>query len=194
MRCWTKSAFVVFCIAVCIVHGGCLAKFPHFAKEPPREEPGSSSDEVVLDSFTPSTGKTAERSERKPPKTGGANRSFSGKEEQPQSTHEKPSESSSPEEEGVRVRKAAIELAKTLGEIEKMKICYSSKDKEWWGIFYQTIVSGVDVRQFIWNPEKERFEPFLVMRRIPKSKLDSEARRNETDKTCTQVPLPAPDK
>lgn len=91
-----------------------------------------------------------------------------------------------------QVEAAALELAKSLGSIDKIKMCYVDKDDEWWATLYEDIGSVIDVRQFIWNRESQRFEPFLVLKRISKSKLAAELKRNEKGRSC--IILPPPDK
>ena len=57
---------------------------------------------------------------------------------------------------------AAIEEAKELVAVEKMKLCYKLKEDEWWVSIYVDIRDRIDVKQFIWNRELENLEPFLV--------------------------------
>lgn len=89
-----------------------------------------------------------------------------------------------------QVEAAAWELAKHIGSIDKIKMCYVDKDDEWWATFYEDIGSVIDVRQFIWNRESQRFEPFLVLKRISKSKLAAELKRNEKGRSCIILPPP----
>jgi hypothetical protein len=89
-----------------------------------------------------------------------------------------------------QVKVEARELAKRIGSIEKIKMCYVDEDDEWWATFYQDIGSVIDVKQFIWNRESQRFEPFLVLKRISKSKLAAELNRNEKGRHCAVVPPP----
>ncbi len=94
------------------------------------------------------------------------------------------------QDEEHQIRAAAHELAKTIGSVEKMKLCYVTKDDEWWATFYVDIGSIIDVKQFIWNRESEKFEPFLVLKRISKSKLTSELKQNSPEQKCTILALP----
>jgi hypothetical protein len=96
---------------------------------------------------------------------------------------------SKPQDEDQQVRTAALELSRALGPIQKIKICYVSKDDEWWASFYQDIGPVIDLKQFIWNRESEKFEPFLVLKRIPKSRLAAELKREDRGQTCTIIPL-----
>jgi len=96
---------------------------------------------------------------------------------------------SKPQDEDQQVRTAALELSRSIGPVQKIKLCYVTKDEEWWATFYEDIGPVIDVKQFIWNRDSERFEPFLVLKRIPKSKLTAELKREERDRTCTVIPL-----
>ena len=96
---------------------------------------------------------------------------------------------SKPQDEDQQVRTAALALSRTMGPIQKIKLCYVTKDDEWWATFYQDIGSVIDLKQFIWNRDSEKFEPFLVLKRIPKSKLAAELKREERGQSCTIIPL-----
>lgn len=95
-----------------------------------------------------------------------------------------------PKEE--RLLGAAVEAAKELIAVEKMKLCYKSKEDEWWVSIYVDIGNRIDVRQFIWNRELEKLEPFLVLKRISKSKLPSELDKAESGSICEVVTLRLP--
>lgn len=89
-----------------------------------------------------------------------------------------------PPDEDQQVKAAALELAKNIGGIEKIKVCYVDKDDEWWATLYEDIGAVIDVKQFIWNRESEKFDPFLILKRISKSKLDSDLKHNEPGRKC----------
>lgn len=91
-----------------------------------------------------------------------------------------------------RLLDAAIEAAKELVAVEKMKLCYKLKEDEWWVSIYVDIRNRIDVKQFIWNRELENLEPFLVLKRIPKSKLASELNKAEPGSICEVVTLRLP--
>jgi hypothetical protein len=95
-----------------------------------------------------------------------------------------------PETEESQVEVAARELAKRIGSIDGIKMCYVDNDDEWWATFYQDIGTVIDVRQFVWNRESERFEPFLVLKRISKSKFAGELHRKEQGRRCRIFPSP----
>ncbi|MGC8908873.1 MAG: hypothetical protein ACP5M0_15740 [Desulfomonilaceae bacterium] len=84
-----------------------------------------------------------------------------------------------------RVRLAALDEAKELGSVIRLKICYVKEDDEWWAILYRDEGPIIDLKQFVWNRKTEKLEPFLVIRQIKKEELDSELRKKEPGKTCT---------
>jgi len=191
MTAWTKNSLkATLLIAICIACVGCRTKFPYFSKGTAPQ------DEVVEYDGTPPDA-TASVEKKASGMSGG--KGARGIEEKkrparrpstPEVIPEKPTEKLRPEDEAARVKKAARDLASTVGQIKRMKVCYSKKDKEWWAILYEDMGSSVDVKQFIWSAESEKFEPFLVMKRIPKAKMDAEAKKDEIDKTCTVVDPP----
>lgn len=189
---WTKNCLkVLFVIAACLSHTGCLTKFPYFSKSAAPQE-----NEVEYDGASPESSQLGEKKTSEKPggssaKVGEEKKPPISQPAKPPAAAEKATEKRKPEEEAARVRTAALDLAKSLGQVERMKVCYSNKDKEWWAIFYQDIESGIDVKQFFWNSDGEKFEPFLVMKRIPKTKLEAEAKKDEPEKTCTVVTPPA---
>lgn len=87
---------------------------------------------------------------------------------------------------------AAIEEAKELIAVEKMKICHKLKENEWWVSIYVDIGGRIDVKQFIWNGELDKLEPFLVLKRIPKRKLAAELKKVDARSTCEVVTLRLP--
>jgi hypothetical protein len=101
-----------------------------------------------------------------------------------------PLEKRKPADEDQQVKAAARELAKNMGGIRKIKVCYVDKDDEWWATLYEDIGTVIDVKQFFWNRESEKFEPFLILKRISKSKLDGDLKHNEPGRKCAVVVLP----
>ncbi|MEJ2717336.1 MAG: hypothetical protein P8182_09390 [Deltaproteobacteria bacterium] len=95
-----------------------------------------------------------------------------------------------PKEQGLL--DAAIAEAKRLSAVEKMKLCYKHKEDEWWVSIYVDIGGRIDVKQFIWNRELEKLEPFLVIKRLPKTKLASELNAAEPGSVCEVVTLRLP--
>jgi hypothetical protein len=101
-----------------------------------------------------------------------------------------PPKKASYHDEGPQVKAAAWELVKSIGEVEKMKVCYVTKDDEWWVTFYQDIGPVIDVKQYIWNRNLERLEPFLVLKRVSKAKLADELKREEPGRRCDIISPP----
>jgi hypothetical protein len=87
----------------------------------------------------------------------------------------------------------AMKLARNLAPVEKVRLCYVRKDDEWWLTVYKDIGSSIDARQFVWNWEKDEFAPFLVLKRIPRSKMEAELNRKDRENTCRLLaPPPVP--
>jgi hypothetical protein len=101
-----------------------------------------------------------------------------------------PVEKRKPADEDQQVKVAARELAKNMGGIQNIKVCYVDKDDEWWATLYEDIGTVIDVKQFFWNRESEKFEPFLILKRISKSKLDADLKQSEPGRKCAVVALP----
>jgi hypothetical protein len=86
--------------------------------------------------------------------------------------------------EDQRVKTAAMKLAKESGNVKKGKICYSAKTDEWWVVLYEDAGSAFEVKQFIWDREREKMEPFLVLKRIGKDRLEEDLMTREPGKAC----------
>jgi hypothetical protein len=65
----------------------------------------------------------------------------------------------------------AHELAPTLQNVSKIKLCYDKVKNEWWYVFYEDAGMYYDLKQFHWNIEQEKPEQFLVLKRISKNEL-----------------------
>ncbi len=87
-------------------------------------------------------------------------------------------------DEEQQVKAAVRELAKSLEAIAKIKVCYVTKDDEWWATFYEDIGPVIEVKPFIWNRESEKFEPYLVLKRISKSKFETDLKRDDPGQKC----------
>lgn len=83
-----------------------------------------------------------------------------------------------------KVRKAALEKVREFPTVTKMKICYAVKDDEWWVIMYEESGSHYDLKQFVWDKERERLDPFLVLRRIAADQLQKHLTAAEPDRAC----------
>jgi hypothetical protein len=91
--------------------------------------------------------------------------------------------------EDQKVKSAAVELAKTMPSVKKMKICYEVKHDEWWAILYEESGSMIELKQFVWNRQQERFEPHLVMNRIPADQLQQHLVESGPGRACETIDL-----
>lgn len=93
--------------------------------------------------------------------------------------------------EDQKVRDAAVEMAKASPEVKKIKICYAVKEHEWWVILYERGEGFFELKQFIWNKESERLEPYLVLKRIPAARLQQHLTEEDPGKACEVMELPS---
>lgn len=98
--------------------------------------------------------------------------------------------------EDQKVRAAAHELAKSYSGVKKIKVCYSVKDDEWWVTLYDFTGSYIDLKQFTWNRDLDKLESFLVLNRIPLSRLQNHLNEEQSGRACEVLetaanPVPA---
>lgn len=93
----------------------------------------------------------------------------------------KPNQSLSDED---RVKKAALQVIKELASPQKYLICHDEIKDEWSLTVFDDIGHILDVKQYYWNMETEKMEPFLVLNRIPKSHLNDELSKKSLGKNC----------
>ena len=94
-----------------------------------------------------------------------------------------------------RVKAAAFDMAKNIATIKKIRICHVESADEWWVTLYDDIGPMIDLKQYVWDPDSETLTPFLVLKRIAKSRLEHYLTLKEPDKTCqTMDPPPKPPK
>ncbi|MGO9569875.1 MAG: hypothetical protein ACLP5H_20280 [Desulfomonilaceae bacterium] len=93
--------------------------------------------------------------------------------------------------EDQKVRDAAVEMAKASPEVKKIKICYAVKEHEWWVIFYERGEGIFELKQYIWNKESEKLEPFLVLKRIPAARLQQHLTEEEPGRACEIMEPPS---
>jgi len=95
--------------------------------------------------------------------------------------------------EDQKVKAAAMELARTVPQVKKIKLCYSTRWDEWWVTLYEDIGTLFDLRQFVWNREQEQFQPHLVQQRIAKSALKNHLSESDPERACEAIdPAPIP--
>src|SRR5271157_2799402 len=92
--------------------------------------------------------------------------------------------------EDQKVRDAAVVMAKASPEVKKIKICYAVKQHEWWVILYEQGQGFFELKQYIWNKESEKLEPFLVLKRIPAARLQQHLTEEEPGKACEILEFP----
>ena len=90
--------------------------------------------------------------------------------------------------------RAAMELRNAHPTAQKMKLCYAVKDDEWWAIFYEDAGTHYELKQYVWDRQREHLDPFLVLRRIPKDRLQQALSGDEPDRACEVINLPPPSK
>lgn len=86
----------------------------------------------------------------------------------------------------------AVRLASEIGSVRGMKLCHDKKNDEWWLFLYKDdLETVIDVKQFVWNWEREEYSPHTVLKRFPKSKFNEQLRRDEPGQVCREIPVPA---
>ncbi len=98
--------------------------------------------------------------------------------------------SSSKAWEDEKVKSLALDLAKGSSTGSKMKICYAIKRDEWWVILYENMGSAFEVKQYSWNREQNKLEPFLVYKTLPHDKIQEQLNSPEPDRACEVVETP----
>lgn len=94
--------------------------------------------------------------------------------------------------EDQKVRHAAMGLRDAHVAAQKMKLCYAVKDDEWWVTFYEDAGSHYELKQYVWERDLERLEPFLVLKRVGKERLEQHLRMGEPDRACEVIDLSTP--
>lgn len=76
-------------------------------------------------------------------------------------------------------------MIKELSSPKKYMICHDEIKDEWSLTVFDDIGNVLDVKQYYWNMETEKMEPFLVLNRIPKSHLKDELSKKGLGKNCS---------
>lgn len=95
-----------------------------------------------------------------------------------------------PEWEDQKVRAAAEKLAQAVPNVKGIKLCYTVKNGEWWVTLYEDIGTLLNLRQFVWDREQERFQPHLVQQRIAKNALERHLAESDLDQACETLEPP----
>ncbi len=93
--------------------------------------------------------------------------------------------------EDEKVKRAAVSMAKSFPRARKVKVCYAVDDDEWWVTIYDDLGSSIDLKQYVWDREKEALEPFLVLKRIPRSRMEKHAGEKRPGQACEVIDIPA---
>jgi len=130
-----------------------------------------------------------------PPPSTSTDKSPQGKEASPQTKPTKASQVPAKENKGQswedqKVKDAAMRLAKGFPATKKIKICYATKDDEWWVILYEDTGSYYELRQFVWDRDREQLQPFLVLKRIDQDQLNEHVAAAEPDRACEALDPP----
>ncbi len=86
--------------------------------------------------------------------------------------------------EKAEVRRAAIEKARTLKSVKKMKICHVRDLNLWRVTLYVDQGAKIDLKQYIWNADQGNLQPLLVLKRIPAAKLDAHIKKMQAGRAC----------
>ena len=121
------------------------------------------------------------------PNTGPGKPAEGSKESAPTQSEQKPSSRTWEDE---KVKTLALELAKGSSAGSKMKICYAVKKDEWWVILYEDTGAVYELKQYSWNREQNRLEPFLVFKTIPKDQIQEQLNSPEPDRACEVLETP----
>jgi hypothetical protein len=92
--------------------------------------------------------------------------------------------------EDEKVKTLALELAKGSSAGSKMKMCYAVKKDEWWVILYEDTGTVFELKQYSWNREQNKLEPFLVFKTIPKDQIQEDLSSSERDRACEVLETP----
>ncbi len=97
-----------------------------------------------------------------------------------------------PLSEEEKVLNVATETVSGVASPTKYTVCYDEEKAEWWLTIYDDIGYAFDVKKFFWNPELEKFEPFLVLSKISKNRLNDEISKKSDTKKCSVHDVKSP--
>ena len=100
--------------------------------------------------------------------------------------------SGKPLSEEEKVLNVATETVSIVASPAKYTVCYDQEKAEWWLTIYDDIGYAFDVKKFFWNPELEKFEPFLVLSKISKNRLNDEVSKKSDTKKCSVHDVKSP--
>jgi hypothetical protein len=204
-------AFSVSILMGCLVPSQEALKKPSWPSQQPRtsESGEKKPEQALVKPFIPPESDTGSASPTQGAKVSKQDQSQSTeqhaqtKSERPASAPEKPaatssgpaateheSKSSSKTWEDEKVKALALELAKGAPAGTKVKICYAVKKDEWWVILYEDTGTVFDLKQYSWNREQNKLEQFLVLKTVPKDKIEEDLASSEPDRACEVLDTP----
>lgn len=98
------------------------------------------------------------------------------------------------EREDQQVKNAALEMARAFPSVVKIRVCYAVDGDQWWVTLYDDTGTAIDLKQYTWNRQLEKLDPYLVLKRIPRSQLHADIARKKQGTVCEVIdpPRPAP--
>jgi hypothetical protein len=185
--------FVLACCASGCQHAGQTGpKVPEQGSGSPPEEMPERIAAGGASSTVPTVTETDPKGERTPPSRPGTQTadSAAATSTQPVSGPEVitrgPEQPPRQSEQG-RVERAARELAADQHNLLKVSICFVPRFQEWWVVLYEDLGHSVEVKKYTWNFETEKLERFLVLERVPHSKLNEEDSVPVKGGTCQAI-------
>lgn len=184
-------AFLAACTAASSIFG-CLAPFQATVKQTDKEpgivrdnEPGEKSASLIKPEIR---SEDAQSPARRDQSNGGPPRKpaveMGPKAESPGA--------SKGEREDQQVKKAALEMAKAFASVVKIRICHAVDGDQWWVTLYDDTGTAIDLKQYTWNRQSEKLDPYLVLKRIPRSQLYADIARKKQGTACEVIDPPRP--
>ena len=91
------------------------------------------------------------------------------------------------------IKQAALNIAKNIDTIAKIRICHVENEDEWWVTLYDDIGPVIDLKQYVWDRDSETLRPFLVLKRISQARFQAQLTAKEPDRRCEVIdPPPKP--
>lgn len=88
------------------------------------------------------------------------------------------------ETEDEAIEHMALDLAKKSPNVKTVRICYASKEDEWWITLYEEAGFSLELKQYVWSRERDKLEQFLVLERISKRRLKENLASHLPGSTC----------
>ena len=92
--------------------------------------------------------------------------------------------------EDEKVKALALELAKGAPAGTRVKVCYAVKKDEWWVILYEDAGTVFNLKQYTWDREQNKLEQFLVLKTVPKDRIEEDLRASEPERACEVLKVP----